>query len=248
VLTVAHSGPLRASGAALAALAVVASAITVARFEATGSSHPSNETPTRVHVVPTTPTTIEKRYGAIRVLGDSLSAQSWDEESAALAAQGWVPVTIDAVPGRRTNVTEKGIPSGLAGLVRTRETSAGDVPTWVVELGTNDVSELGDDADGYRDVIETMLDAIGPGHRIVWVNVHNGLDPHSSEVFNLVLGAVAAERGDVVIADWAAVADTPGYLVPDGIHLTATGEVAFANVIADAADTAAALPVVPAAG
>jgi hypothetical protein len=224
---------------------VVASAIAVARYATPGSSHAPEATPTTAAA--TTPTTVAKQYGAIRVLGDSLSAQSWDEESAALAAQGWAPVTIDAVPGRRTEVTEKGIPSGLAGLVRTRETSAGDVPTWVVQLGTNDVSEIGDGADAYRDVIETMLDAIGPDHRIVWVNVHNGLDPHGSEVFNLVLAAIASEHDRVVIADWAAVADTPGYLVPDGIHLTATGEVAFANVIAAAADRVAAMPA-PAAG
>jgi hypothetical protein len=61
-------------------------------------------------------------------------------------------------------------------------------------------------------------------------------------VINLVLDAVAKERGNVVVADWAAVASTRGYLAADGVHLSAAGERAYAKVIAAATERVAWLP------
>lgn len=127
--------------------------------------------------------------------------------------------------------------SGIAALHEIRASNA-DPATWVVELGTNDVTAVGNDATALRALIETMLDAIGPGHRIIWVNIHNGTQPAASATFNQVLAEVASERTDLVIADWAAIATTPGYLLSDGIHLTTAGQAAFASLITRTADQA----------
>jgi hypothetical protein len=93
-----------------------------------------------------------------------------------------------------------------------------------------------------RALVNEMLDAIGPGHRIVWVNIHNGFNTLPATTFNGVLAEVSAERNDFVVAEWAAQASHPGYLVADQVHLTGAGQLAFAHAIAEAADRAALLP------
>jgi hypothetical protein len=197
----------------------------------------------RTLAAPTT-TTIPRSYGGIALVGDSLSVQAAIEEQARLRQAGWDPVTHNAQFGRRIPWDAKTLSpfSGIAAVNDVRATS-GDAHTWIIELGTNDVVVTHDDAGSIRTLIDAMLAVIGPGHRIVWVNVHNGFDPASSATFNGVLAQVASERTDMVVADWATAANDPGNLMPqDHVHLTPAGQVAFAAVIARAADRAAALP------
>jgi hypothetical protein len=190
---------------------------------------------------PAPPTTRAPRdiHGAIAVIGDSLSAQSTVQEIAALKESGWGPVVVNALSGRRI-ASDSPLPpsSGISALHTVR--AAGNYPrTWVVELGTNDVLEVGNDAAEFRRRIQLMLDGIGPGHRIVWVNVHAGFNPAGSKTFNDVLRAVAAGRSDLTIADWATHANDGEYLIIDATHLTVAGTEAFADLIARTATRAA---------
>jgi lysophospholipase L1-like esterase len=183
-------------------------------------------------------------------VGDSLTGMSSEQSLARLRAAGWAPITLNAQSGRR--IPEAGtrknpdgtvtkVISGIAAVQHIRATEP-DAPTWIVGLGTNDIGATGPDPVAVRKVIEQMLDEIGPGHRIAWVNIHHGTDPEGTAVFNSVLAAVAAERTDLVVADWAALATTPGYLIDDHIHLTEAGKVAFADLVTATAERLARRP------
>jgi hypothetical protein len=104
-----------------------------------------------------------------------------------------------------------------------------------VQLGTNDVTPIGDDERALRREIDAMLQEIGPGRRIVWVNVYHAWQPAASATFNRVLDEIASRRPDMVVADWASRATLGDYLGLDGVHLTLSGTVAFAELIVDAA-------------
>jgi GDSL-like lipase/acylhydrolase family protein len=177
--------------------------------------------------------------GSIALIGDSLSAQSTVQQIASLKEAGWGPVVVNALSGRRIPSDSPDPPSsGIAALHTVR--AAGNHPTtWIVELGTNDVIKNGADAVELRRVIELMLDAIGPGHRIVWVNVHTGYNPKGAVRFNAVLRAVAAGRRDLTIADWAGHAKDGNFLLADDTHLTVAGTEAFASLITRTATRAA---------
>jgi lysophospholipase L1-like esterase len=188
---------------------------------------------------PTTRALRVEDHGAIALVGDSLSAQATVQEIARLKAAGWGPIVVNALSGRRVPPDSPLPPSSGISAVKTVR-GAGNYPdTWIVELGTNDVSKIGNDAPAMRSVIKLMLAEIGPGHRIIWINVHNGLDLVSSATFNRVLAQVAAQRTDMVIGDWASTATRGEYLVPDGTHLTVAGIEAFAELIAATATSAA---------
>jgi lysophospholipase L1-like esterase len=186
---------------------------------------------------------IAPTYGPIALVGDSLSVQAGLQEQARLRQAGWSPVTANAQFGRRIpwDAHTHTPLSGIAAVNQVRA-SVGDPHTWIIELGTNDVAETHDDAESIRTIIESMLAVIGPGHRIVWVTVHHGFEPAASVTFNRVLGEIADQRTDLVVADWWSIAETPGYLIADHIHLTTEGEAAFADLIAATADQAALLP------
>jgi hypothetical protein len=214
---------------ALAILLVATGVFVAATYSA---ARPSPPAPATLGPGAVTTTTAHDARGAIGLIGDSLSAQATAQEIAGLERAGWSPVVHNALGGRRTTPDPDTEPSfsGLAALEEIR--AKGSNPhTWIIELGTNDVSVAGNDAVELRRRIDLMLDAIGPEHQVVWVNVHNGLDLPASATFNAVLAQVARERGNVVVADWATEATKPGNLLPDGIHLSLPGTQTFADLI-----------------
>jgi hypothetical protein len=177
--------------------------------------------------------------GPVALVGDSLSAQAIVQEVTELKAAGWGPVVVNALSGRRVPTDSDQPPSsGIAAVDEVRAAGA-DPHTWIVELGTNDVARVREDAVALRLLVDAMLAKIGPGHRVVWVNVHNGTNLWASATFNGVLTQVASERRDFFVVDWAANAGTDGYLIPDQVHLTPIGTQAFAALIADTATLAA---------
>jgi hypothetical protein len=211
----------------------------------TGNNSPT-ETVTSAKPTPSTstaaPGTTVPSVGdlaAVAVVGDSLSVQSTKEQQAALQQAGWRSIVIDAQHFRRIPKDSTTPPpySGIAA-VRDIRSNGGDPHTWIIELGTNDIGHTGTNSLSIIKVINTMLDEIGPGHRIVWINIYQGQQPERTAVWNQVLAEVAGGRTDVVLADWAAIAKTKGYLVDDHVHLTAAGAQAFADIIAAAADKA----------
>ena len=105
---------------------------------------------------------------------------------------------------------------------------------WVVQLGTNDVAYEPLDQSRYAFWIIALLEAAGPDAPVVWVNVHRADRPAEAAAFDAVLALLDAERPQLRVADWAAVAATEPVLAPDGVHLAPEGGGRFAGVIADA--------------
>ena len=165
----------------------------------------------------------------VAVIGDSIGAQSAPAILAAFAAAGWGQVVIDAQPSRRIPHDRQTVSpySGIAALDKVRGKGF-DPTTWVIELGTNDIMNTGDDPVALTALITTMLDAIGPGHVVIWISVHNGVEPRAADTFNQILGRFAAARSDVLIGQWATVSNGAGLVSSDRIHLTPAGEQAFA--------------------
>jgi hypothetical protein len=178
-------------------------------------------------------------HGPVALVGDSLSAQAIVQEVAQLKASGWGPVVVNALSGRRIPTDSNQPPSsGIAAVDEVR--AAGPDPhTWIVELGTNDAARVREDAVALRQLVDEMLFKIGPGHRVLWVNVHNGAQMWASAVFNRVLDQVASQRRDFTVVNWAANATHDGYLIPDHVHLTPIGTQAFGALIAQVATLAA---------
>jgi lysophospholipase L1-like esterase len=180
-------------------------------------------------------------HGDVALVGDSLSFQATAAETAELRAAGW-KVTINAEPGRRIAYDANPGPSSGITAVRKIRADGFDPHTWIIELGTNEMwTSAGRDPNAMRALVEQMLQEIGPGHRVVWVNIHFGAAPEGTAVFNQVLAQVAAQRSDLVVGDWADRAVTPGYLIEDQIHLTPAGIAAMGRVVAAGAERAAAL-------
>jgi lysophospholipase L1-like esterase len=110
----------------------------------------------------------------------------------------------------------------------------------VIGLGTNDVRNADQTTIGnaignianYLDRRPTACTALitiidEPG----W-----GLDV-SAPLYNAALAQLAADRGNTIIADWAAVADAhPEYLGVDGVHHTPLGQAAYRSLIVSAVD------------
>jgi hypothetical protein len=202
----------------------------------------TSSTPAKSKSTNATPATSVPAVGALNavaVVGDSLSVQSTKDQQEALKQAGWQSIVIDAESLRRIPKDSTTQPpySGIAA-VRDIRAHGTDPHTWIVELGTNDIGHTGTNSLSILKVINTMLDEIGPGHRIVWINIYQGQQPERTATWNQVLGEVAAGRSDIVLGDWAAVAKTSGYLVEDHVHLTAEGAKAFAGIIAAATGAA----------
>ncbi len=212
----------------------------------TTSGHNNSPTGTSTSAISPSPSTSKStspattlpavgELGAVAVVGDSLSVQSTKDQRSALQQAGWQSIVIDAESLRRIPKDSTTQPpySGVAA-VRDIRAHRADPHTWIVELGTNDIGHTGTNSLSIIKVINTMLDEIGPGHHIVWINIYQGQQPERTATWNQVLQEVAAGRADLVLGDWAAVAKTSGYLVEDHVHLTAKGAKAFADIIAAA--------------
>ena len=173
----------------------------------------------------------------VAVIGDSIGAQSSPAISQEFANAGWGHVVIDAQPSRRIPQDKVTVApySGIAAVKKMR--AAGfDPVTWVIELGTNDIMNTGDDPVVLAALVTNMLDTIGPGHDIVWITVYNGVEPKAARTFNQILQRFDTARADVVLGRWADIADGKGLVSDDHIHLTPAGERAFASELVQAAN------------
>jgi lysophospholipase L1-like esterase len=159
----------------------------------------------------------------VSVVGDSLTVGTLPYQAKDFVMSGWMGSAIDAFVSRgiRTKVA-RDPHTGLTAVDALRA-AHGDTALWVVALGTND--SLIYRSTRYPAVIEQMLEHIGDGHRVVWVNIYlPKAAPHQS-AWNEALVAVAAERPDqLTICDWATLAaQNPSWLAADHIHCNATG-------------------------
>lgn len=160
---------------------------------------------------------------SVTMIGDSLTAGSLPYQQAAFLAAGFSSGVVNGYGSRgiATKVTADPY-TGLTAVDALR-TKHGDTPYWVVALGTNDSGIYG--SAKYADLIRRMMDAIGTGHRVMWVNIYLPTLPTRQANWNAALATVAAERdGEMVVYDWASIAaQHTGWLSSDRIHYTGTG-------------------------
>ncbi|MEP7202899.1 MAG: GDSL-type esterase/lipase family protein [Ilumatobacteraceae bacterium] len=159
--------------------------------------------------------------GQISVVGDSLTSGTLPYQADALADVGWTRTTIDAYRNRGVLTKMNGDKhTGLTAVDAIRRES-GDSDLWVVALGSNDAGSLPRN----QDLIRRMMDRIGGGHHVLWVNIYLRSKPARQEAWNAALDDVANDLSDgMFIYDWASVAaPNPQWLADDQIHCTPSG-------------------------
>jgi len=182
---------------------------------------------------------------AVFVIGDSLTSLAQPNVSSALTDAGWsASSSVDAFEGRGVDFTLQGLPDTGLRAIDALRSRFGDNGDWIVALGTNEV--LFRDPSTYSGAIRRMLDRIGPGRRVMWVNTYLPDHPAQQAVWNAALDQAAAERnGDLVVFDWASLnAQHPEWMLYDNVHHNIEGNAAFATAIGRAS-SATLLPARP---
>ena len=130
------------------------------------------------------------------------------------------------IPGARVDAAVSRMPGAFVGRVKKLKKRNKLAPIVVLHPGTNGVLP----ASILRDMLDPLVD-------IPTVVVVNASVPRTWEQRNnQVVVDVLQDYPNVVLADWkAASQDHPEYFVSDGIHLTAKGAKAYAQMIKQAA-------------
>jgi lysophospholipase L1-like esterase len=114
----------------------------------------------------------------------------------------------------------------------------------VIALGTNDMRDGVVPVDTAIRNLVAAIDRIGAPCTAVVTIIDEptwGLDV-TAPPYNAALAALAEARDDVVLADWAGVADAhPEHLQTDGVHLTEEGKAAYRDLLLDGAEACLAL-------
>lgn len=158
-------------------------------------------------------TQLRAENGTISALGDSVM----------LGARAAIT---DAIPGAGVDASVSRMPGAFTGRVKKLNARGLLANVVVIHPGTNGVLP--------EEILRNILDPLGDYERVVVVNA---AVPRTWErPNNKVLNQVAGDYPNVVIADWnAAAAGNRDYFVSDGVHLTAKGARAYADVIKEAA-------------
>jgi hypothetical protein len=184
-----------------------------------------------------------RHAGGVAIVGDSLTVSFLTGLPPALRFAGFGPFQIEARSARRTLVPIAGSTSGIDG-VRHIRASGFDPPLWVIALGTNDANLTARSPGATDMTIVAMLNEIGPGHRVVWVNTFAARSDGNARSFNARLLAIAATRPDLVIADWYTFADAHrDWILDDGVHPTMPGAVQRNAFVAQQASAARIAPI-----
>jgi len=177
----------------------------------------------------------------IVVVGDSITADNIEVIGAHLAEAGTPPVTFEARAARRIADSYEWHgwrSSGLEAIDGVR--GAGVQPAlWVIELGTNDmflVADLGwpEKVSRAGELIDDVVDAVGPDAPIAWVSVLHRDDPEVSRAFNEALRNRAVANPQMVVIDWQhAAVDHPEWFL-DLVHPNSEGAGVLAELYSDA--------------
>lgn len=191
------------------------STTTASTTSASTTSPPSTAVPTSVvtttaPVVPELPTGDDRR---VFVLGDSALLGARETVPAALV--GW-DVTYDAVGSRR-------LPQGIE-VLRSRRSEIGRVV--VIQQGNNHLAGEG----SFAAQIDQAMGVLEGVERVVWLTVAEKW-PSRVEI-NAAIRAAPARWSQAVVADWATVVAAHPEYAGDLLHLTASGRVAIAELIA----------------
>ena len=170
----------------------------------------------------------------VSVVGDSLTTGTVPYQATAFADVGFARTTIDSFHSRGVRTKVKRDPhTGLTAVDAIRE-EVGDSQLWVVELGTNDSGVH--HKEQYPEVILQLMDRIGGGHYVMWVNIYLPTKPQRQQNWNAALEAVAEDFPDeMFVLNWATLANEhPGWTSVDQIHCTPVGYKNRATSIATA--------------
>lgn len=156
------------------------------------------------------------------MVGDSLTVGTMRYQAQDFAAVGWSQSTIDAYVSRgvRTKVRADAH-TGITAVDAIRKDD-GDTEAWIVGLGTNDAVIYSKSK--HADVIAEMMDHIGRGHRVLWINVFIPDRRSVQDSWNAALEETARNRDDMSVLDWASlVARHKQWIAKDGLHCSSSG-------------------------
>ena len=169
--------------------------------------------------------------GALGMIGES-STQGmlpWIPDD--LGAVGWGPLRLYAFPGVRIPPDNPGF---AIPVVQRWRAEGFDPRVWIIGLGTNDVGFTTTSIPKATAYIDAMLDAIGPGREVLWINITHH-EPDWQAAWNEALVEVATRRLNLHVFDWASiVAQHPEWLVSDHVHSTPTGYRQKSLLVSDA--------------
>lgn len=172
---------------------------------------------------------------SVVVLGDSVTKGDRHYLKPALNAVGWAHVKVDGEPCRRIPASASEPYSGVK-IVRALRAAGASPDAFVIALGTNDIGFVVEYHQTPRKLISEMLDAIGPGRRVLWVDVVQPDLPEGAAWFNRTLAEMAEERpGQLLVLRWSrAAAAHHEWFLDDGIHLSEIGHAQRAALVAQA--------------
>lgn len=163
------------------------------------------------------------------IVGDSLTAGNVKFIGPSLRAAG-LDVRIEALSARRIAVSFDFMGPRDSGVARVRALKAAGVEPelWVIELGSNDLGvvencQCADPVAFAGEIIDQLLDEIGPGVPIAWVTVFSRNQLDGSASFNTALGVRAIANPYLTVIRWdSLVAHQPGLFL-DHVHPNADG-------------------------
>ena len=174
------------------------------------------------------------RPASVAVIGDSLTLSAQEEIFAALAPTGIEVVVVDGVESRRMARGSSEVPPATKAIAAVLEVTRPGL--WVIALGTNDVgAQTGTEV--FRDDMDELLDLVPGDIPVIWVDLWiRDHDARIVEANDAIRQQLGRRRGVGSVVDWHTLADTPGIITGDGVHLTTYGQQLFADSIVAAID------------
>jgi lysophospholipase L1-like esterase len=162
------------------------------------------------------------RCARVGVIGGSLTVGSKRQTAQALMDRGIVNFRIDGRVSRHiVSNGRKG--TGGIGALRAMRQSGYNPDCVVLSLGTNDFPYR-NSPKVFRRWISAMMEAVGPGRRVLWINVYRGGSRDTDRGFNTMLTAMTGVYPNLQIADWEGlILDHLDLLTKDKVHLTSAG-------------------------
>ena len=163
-----------------------------------------------------------RRYGPVLFIGDSTSSRHWSRLDNVLADRSVGPYRCDLQPGRSISRDIKKFPSGVEAVRSAREAGF-DPPAIVVALGANDLGFATESRENFVALTGALFDEIGPNAAIGFFNIFATV-PTRARYFNAWLVEAQAERPNLLVLDWASLAERhPRWHDDDGFHYNYTG-------------------------
>jgi lysophospholipase L1-like esterase len=172
----------------------------------------------------------DHRGQEVVVAGDSLTAQADQQIGLMLTAAGWRPVVVGVSGSSITNRD-----AVFDWPTRISELAALKPSVVVIELGTNDCANCGEDLDGG---IDGLLAPLRHVRRVVWLTAQTDVEfTRDPEGVNEALRKATVRWPNLEILDMGShFVGHPEWHTGDGVHLNDVGSNELADLIRDAVD------------